>query len=164
MLHCSSFVRQCIANGVNSLIPVANTTPLTHVLSHQPDDAAVEMLLQAGADPNKRDLNGWTPLAALLCNYSRFHVRMLWLLLVYGADPTRRGRFHETPMEIILNRGNIFDNSTLKLLNAAVQKKWQRNVVQAYQKLLVMCRSNQSTAFKALDAHGALFEITKRVC
>ncbi|CEJ93283.1 hypothetical protein VHEMI08882 [[Torrubiella] hemipterigena] len=49
----------------------------------QPD--AMQLLLAAGADPNKRDYNGWTPLMHV-CQYSR-DINRIRLLLEAGANP-----------------------------------------------------------------------------
>jgi ankyrin repeat protein len=80
-------------------------TPLTYVICHGGDTKLIEVLLQAGADPNQPEQTGWerhvendggihgqTPLMYAASRYDRDLVQ---LLLRYGADPQKvdkRGR------------------------------------------------------------------------
>jgi ankyrin repeat protein len=70
------------------------------ILSERDDIAElVRLLLDAGADPDHRGFNDWTPLHAAA---ARDDAASIELLLAYGADPELRTRIDdlETPLEL----------------------------------------------------------------
>jgi ankyrin repeat protein len=66
----------------------------------------LELLLRAGADPNQRGLNDYTPLHMAVAEGNAGAVR---LLLTHGADPALRTRIDdlETPREIAEALGHV---------------------------------------------------------
>ena len=77
-------------------------TPLYHVLGNQPNSVAlVELLLEAGADPN----GSWgsvTPLHYAAENTT--NPRVLEALLAVGADPNARIALGTTPLHVAIDR------------------------------------------------------------
>jgi len=74
---------------------------LIEVIHHDSEDrpAKLRALLDAGADPNQRGVNDWTPLHAAA---ARDEDTSIELLLIHGADPTARTRIDDlgTPLEL----------------------------------------------------------------
>jgi ankyrin repeat protein len=60
------------------------------------DEAAAGGLLDAGARPDGRGDDGWTP---LLCATAAGHVTVVQLILSRGADPNARAPDGLTPLE-----------------------------------------------------------------
>ena len=72
-------------------------TPLYHILTNQPNSVAlVELLLEAGSDPNARIALDTTPLHIAIERCRQILVRPL---LEYGADPNAE-RLAVTPLEL----------------------------------------------------------------
>lgn len=65
--------------------------------------AAVEELLQSGADVNERDEQGWT---AIKFAAGRGDLSMVELLARHGADPGQAGRDERTPYTVALAAGH----------------------------------------------------------
>ncbi len=77
-------------------------TPLYHVLGNQPNSVAlVELLLEAGADPN----GSWGPVSPLHhAAENTTNPRVLEALLAVGADPNAGIALGTTPLHIAIDR------------------------------------------------------------
>ena len=85
--------------GVNARFKLGMT--LLHMVAMSPDHepSVVRMLVEAGADPNARDENGWTPLhAAAGLNPEPSVVAVIAILAEAGADPNARTEDDFTPL------------------------------------------------------------------
>lgn len=118
-------VRALVARGAdpNASAGVNSWTPLEHAIHKQQIDS-VAALLDAGADPNRSDPHGTTPLM-MAAGYG--YTSIVGLLLRRGADPKLRDRDGATALDLAvtgvadIDRFTMFDcqNDTLKLLRAA---------------------------------------------
>lgn len=70
----------------DSVVPGESSTPLTAALLAENTDA-VQLLLEAGANPNCRDRSHWSPLQVAQMNHNETAVV---LLVLYGANDTKR--------------------------------------------------------------------------
>ena len=67
---------------------------------------AVQILLEAGADPNAQDVNGWTPMHIVV--YEPDPRKLLVLDLVsHGADPNRKDGRNVSPSEEAKRTGQL---------------------------------------------------------
>ena len=66
---------------------------------------AVKVLLENGAEPNKTNRKGWTPLhMAAECGFKS--VSMVRMLLDWGADPRKEDKDGDTPMSVAAKNGH----------------------------------------------------------
>ena len=94
-------------------------TPLDLALNGNSPVAAVKILLQHGANPNARDLNGNTPLHFAVWPTPSVSVAKIELLLDHRPDPNVRNNQGQTPLDVIkdeLAPSNI-DSGTKASLN-----------------------------------------------
>ena len=85
------------------------------IMAAQKDDYhAMQVLLEAGADPNMTNLNGETPLIAAI-RTSCYH-DVLHLLLENGAEPNKRTKYGDTPLHFAAWNINYVSISLVKVL------------------------------------------------
>jgi ankyrin repeat protein len=77
---------------------------------------AIKAALAAGADPNARDSDDWSPLDRAA---GGGYTEAARLLLEYGADPTARGREQRTAYQIALAAGHL---KTARVLRDAEER------------------------------------------
>ena len=92
------------------------TTPLNVAVGHGHTDV-VKLLLDAGANPNKPDVDAENPLLHALKNGERGETervkQMVKMLLDAGADPDEENVYGETPLEFAIYH---FPQNVLELL------------------------------------------------
>jgi hypothetical protein len=96
-------VKKLVAKGANPNLPspLDLKTPLHRVIFEE----HAQGLLEAGADPNRCDKDGKTPLHyALIGLYSGHKTKILDLLLNYGANPNTVDNRGETPLAYLLDK------------------------------------------------------------
>ena len=125
--HGVSELRSYLAVGgdINATEPYNGWTFVHRAVEHH-NLALVEALARAGADLNKQDFHGWTPLHLAMDVGIDAHWQsdqgedglpfdMVRLLLSLGADPTIRNNKHKTPRDIAEGRGanviEVFDQA-----------------------------------------------------
>jgi ankyrin repeat protein len=98
-----------------------NATLLHYSLSNIPDIPCSELLVQAGADVNKRDMTRATPLhLACLCGA---HPEAIRFLIKNGADVNATDGSGQTPLKIATRPGFTFSAESVALLKAAGAKE-----------------------------------------
>lgn len=79
----------------------------------------IEVLLDAGADPNEEKEGGWTP---LLGAANQGYQQLVELLLKSGADPSHRNRSGDTALSIAERRGHT---RICEIFRAVAEKETQ---------------------------------------
>jgi ankyrin repeat protein len=118
-------IRTLVSRGANPNEPdgVNDWTPLEHAV-HKHQTASLVALLDAGADPNRADPHGTTPLM-MAAGYG--YTDMVQILLRRGADPKMRNRDGATALDLAItgvtdiDRFTLFDcqNATITTLRSA---------------------------------------------
>ncbi|XP_067844214.1 BRCA1-associated RING domain protein 1 [Heptranchias perlo] len=98
----------CATTPISPLTPTMKKnhkgeTPL-HVASIKGDIAAVEQLLENGANTNIKDNAGWTPLHEA-CNHG--HMKVVELLLQFGALLNTPGYQNDSPLHDAVRNGHV---------------------------------------------------------
>ncbi|XP_067892237.1 BRCA1-associated RING domain protein 1 [Heterodontus francisci] len=111
----------CALTPISPLTPTMKRnhkgeTPL-HIASIKGDIAAVEQLLENGANPNIKDNAGWTPLHEA-CNHG--HVEIAELLLKFGVLLNIPGYQNDSPLHDAVRNGHV-DVVKLLILHRASQ-------------------------------------------
>ena len=92
--------------GVNHKCGGFQTTPLYQAAIEGHEDV-VELLLDKGADPNKEDLDKWTPTP--LCEAAMFgYNRVAQLLLNGGAEPNHQNVHGWSPLHLAAFNGQKY--------------------------------------------------------
>lgn len=78
-----------LAVGTTGGEPEYEQLQLGHQFREPENIALIKLLLDAGADPNFRDMDGRTPLMGAAYHHQ---LGTIWLLLSYGADPSVKDR------------------------------------------------------------------------
>lgn len=94
------------------------TTYLILAVTHCCEEL-VELLLNAGADPNIGDKNKVSPLSMALIHYSPQRYTIVSLLLEYGANPLQASKGGQTPIDIATMQQ---DAEMVKYLEKYIQK------------------------------------------
>lgn len=104
-------VRRLVAQGQdpNARDGVNDWSPLEHAI-HKRQPAAVVALLDAGADPNRADSRGITPLM-MAAGYG--YTDIVQILLKRGADPRLRDRDGATALDFAITGVSDIDRFTL---------------------------------------------------
>ena len=84
-----------------------STSSLLSAAIRQPTSSAAEILINAGADPNSRDIHGQTPLHAAVIAHSEGKDDFIRLLLAKGADPNARDDSGASPLDEAAWRGSV---------------------------------------------------------
>ncbi|XP_032880222.1 BRCA1-associated RING domain protein 1 [Amblyraja radiata] len=110
----SNLVGSCATTPISPLTPSMKKnhkgeTPL-HIASIKGDIAAVEQLLENGANPNIKDNAGWTPLHEA-CNHG--HMKVVQLLLQFGVLVNTPGYENDSPLHDAVKNGHV---NVVKLL------------------------------------------------
>lgn len=95
-------------------VAVGSLTPL-HLAATSGGLAAVQLLLERGANPNKQDVRGMTPLM-LAIGTDHQDSRVIRLLLSHGADPNIKSKAGETALDWAkkFNHPDVLDALHLK--------------------------------------------------
>jgi ankyrin len=80
-----------VSGGKHDDSPLATAAAYGHL-------KVVKLLLKHGADPNKVDRGGITPLQALALSNYPHRIRIATYLLAHGADPNKTGSSKQTPL------------------------------------------------------------------
>jgi ankyrin repeat protein len=94
------------------------STLLHYTLANLPDIACSELLVNAGADVNRRDCTGATPLHVACKHGTR--PEAISFLIKHGADVTMRDGQGQTPLQIATRPGFGHSSEGVALLKAAV--------------------------------------------
>lgn len=81
-------------------------TPLVYAVHHGPLQL-IAALLEAGADPDLDDGDGFPPLIAAVTSGRHDVAAVIGLLLRHGADPDRRGINDETALHLVAAAGDL---------------------------------------------------------
>ena len=116
-------------------------------------EAAVEALIQNGADVNARDERNSTPLHLALS--FRVEVESVQLLIQHGADVNARDKGNSTPLHLALSRGHV-NSEILRLLlqhGADVNVRRKGNLTPLH--LALSWRDGNSETLRLLLQYGA---------
>ena len=103
--------RKLINNGSDMDLNAVDDRKRTalHISAANGADEFVRLLLENGASPNVKDINGNTPLHLAAC--SGF-IPIVTLLLHYGGDISATDTNGRTPLHLVLSRQKMFQKST----------------------------------------------------
>ena len=103
--------RKLINNGSDMDLNAVDDRKRTalHISAANGADEFVRLLLENGASPNVKDVNGNTPLHLAAC--SGF-IPIVTLLLHYGGDISATDTNGRTPLHLVLSRQKMFQKST----------------------------------------------------
>lgn len=106
---------------VTNVLGFDGSTLLHYSLADTPDIVSSEMLVQAGADVNRQDVTGATPLH-LVCECGA-NPKAISFLIKHGADVNIRNRGGLTPLQIALRPGFSHSDEGVALLKQAGAKE-----------------------------------------
>ncbi len=112
------------------------------------DPERIKYLVSKGADVNKPDLQGWTPLTSAA---RQRHDKTVKLLIDLGADPNKADGNGMTPLAAALMRDHVPTIETLIANNAGLEVPGQ----QGYRPLALAIAEKKYEAAKALMKGGA---------
>ncbi|BCS91222.1 MAG: hypothetical protein ARM1_0679 [Candidatus Micrarchaeota archaeon] len=85
----------------NPNISLSGKKRYLHIAAESDNSLAIKLLLDRGADPNKRDVYGDTPLICLIESLAPYP-ETVSLLLEYGADPNIKDNAGRTALDVAL--------------------------------------------------------------
>ncbi|KAG0173096.1 hypothetical protein DFQ28_001043 [Apophysomyces sp. BC1034] len=100
-----------------------------HKWASRGDESAVELLLEAGANPSETDFAGWTPLHEACLEG---HLEIVRMLLDKGADANSEGADSDTPLH------DAAENSHLDVVRLLLERGAQAHAVNAKGKTPLM--------------------------
>lgn len=106
---------------VTNVLGFDGSTLLHYSLADIPDIVASEMLVQAGADVNQRDVTGAAPLH-IICDTGA-NPEAISFLIKHGADLNMRNADGLTPLQIALRRESPLSEKGIALLKQAGAKE-----------------------------------------
>jgi ankyrin repeat protein len=112
------------------------------------DPERIKFLLTKGADVNKPDLNGWTPLTSAA---RQRHDKTIGLLIDLGADPNKPDGNGITPLAAALSRDHVPSIEVLIARGADLEEPGQ----QGFRPLALAIAESKYEAAKALMNGGA---------
>lgn len=138
-----------IGANVNTVSPIQNMAPISLAMSYNPNLDLLKALIDAGANPNVQDTNGFTPLIKATTYYiSDYGLKLIKLLLAAGADPDIKGN--------IFSIGYIFGPGHISAREYAQNQLNHRNVKNNPQKIKIL-----NEMIKILEDAEALQEAVK---
>jgi ankyrin repeat protein len=112
-------------------------TPLHLLCTMRPKPKFIEVLLTAGADPNKQNVTGDTPLH-ITC--AERYPKLCKILLMAGADETIKNVLGNTPMDLSLKFQNI---TCMELLQEWKARKAAKNAIRILKAKSTKQKGNQ---------------------
>lgn len=120
-----------IGANVNAISPIQHMTPISLAMSYNPNLDLLKALIDAGANLNVQDTNGFTPLIkATTYHISDHGLKLIKLFLAAGADPVIKGN--------IFSVGYIFGAGHISAREYAQNQLNHRNVKNDPQKIKIL--------------------------
>ncbi|KAF3925695.1 Tankyrase-2 [Arthrobotrys entomopaga] len=114
VLGLTDYIRYLLSNGDKDVVkrnPSYQISPLCYA-AKKGYDGIVEMLLQAGVDPNSKESNGET---ALILATSHSHPQVIKLLIDSGADIFQKVKYHHLASGERYSCDSFYDESPFEL-------------------------------------------------